>query len=138
MTDKLASMLVEHEGLRLKPYRCTAGKLTIGVGRNLDDRGITPDEALYLLRNDIELSRKELVGAFPWFAKLDDVRQAVLIDMHVNMGLATLSKFVVTLGLIKSGRYDEAASEMLNSAWSRQVGRRARRLAAMMRSGEWS
>ena len=137
MTDKLASMLVEHEGLRLRPYRCTAGKLTIGIGRNLDDRGITADEALYLLRNDIELSRKELSGAFQWFAKLDQVRQAVLIDMHVNMGLATLSKFVATLGLIKSGRYDEAASEMLNSAWSRQVGRRARRLAEMMRTGEW-
>jgi lysozyme len=137
MTDKLTEMLVDHEGLRLKPYRCTAGKLTIGVGRNLDDRGLSPDEALYLLRNDIEISRTELSGAFPWFAKLDPVRQAVLIDMHVNLGLGTLSKFVITLGLIKTGRYDEAASEMLDSAWSRQVGRRARRLAEMMRTGEW-
>ena len=38
--------LIEHEGLEQKVYRCTAGKLTIGVGRNLEDKGITEEEAL--------------------------------------------------------------------------------------------
>ena len=137
MTDKLTEMLVEHEGLRLKPYRCTAGKLTIGVGRNLDDRGITPDEALYLLRNDIEISRKELSASFPWFDGLDSVRQSVLIDMCVNLGLARLKGFRNTLALIGVGKYEAAAVEMLDSKWTQQVGNRARRLSGMMATGRW-
>lgn len=137
MTDKLTDMLVDHEGLKRKPYRCTAGKLTIGVGRNLDDRGISPDEAMYMLANDIRDSRRELSSAFPWFDKLDEVRQAVLIDMCVNLGLSRLQGFRNTLALIGVGKYEAAAQEMLNSKWAEQVGRRAQRLSRMMATGRW-
>lgn len=137
MTDKLTDMLVDHEGMRRKPYRCTAGKLTIGVGRNLDDRGISPDEAMYMLANDIRDSRRELSAAFPWFDKLDEVRQAVLIDMCVNLGLSRLQGFRNTLALIGVGKYEAAAQEMLDSKWSEQVGRRAQRLSRMMATGRW-
>ena len=137
MADKLTEMLVDHEGMRRKPYRCTAGKLTIGVGRNLDDRGISPDEAMYMLANDIRDSRRELSAAFPWFDKLDEVRQAVLIDMCVNLGLSRLQGFRNTLALIGVGKYEAAAQEMLNSKWAEQVGRRAQRLSRMMATGRW-
>ena len=137
MADKLTEMLVDHEGMHRKPYRCTAGKLTIGVGRNLDDRGISPDEAMYMLANDIKDARRELSAAFPWFDKLDDVRQAVLIDMHVNLGLSRLQGFRNTLALIGVGKYEAAAQEMLNSKWAEQVGRRAQRLSRMMATGRW-
>lgn len=137
MADKLTDMLVDHEGMRRKPYRCTAGKLTIGVGRNLDDRGISPDEAMYMLANDIKDARRELSAAFPWFDKLDEVRQAVLIDMCVNLGLSRLQGFRNTLALIGVGKYEAAAQEMLNSKWAEQVGRRAQRLSRMMATGRW-
>ncbi len=137
MTDKLTEMLVDHEGLRLKPYRCTAGKLTIGVGRNLDDRGLSPDEAMYMLANDIRDSRKELSASFPWFDNLDEVRQSVLIDMNVNLGLSRLKGFRNTLALIGVGKYEAAAVEMLDSKWAEQVGRRAQRLSRMMATGRW-
>jgi len=137
VADKLTDMLVDHEGMRRKPYRCTAGKLTIGVGRNLDDRGISPDEAMYMLANDIRDSRRELSAAFPWFDKLDEVRQAVLIDMCVNLGLSRLQGFRNTLALIGVGKYEAAAQEMLNSKWAEQVGRRAQRLSRMMATGRW-
>lgn len=137
MADKLTEMLVDHEGMRRKPYRCTAGKLTIGVGRNLDDRGISPDEAMYMLANDIKDSRRELSAAFPWFDKLDEVRQAVLIDMCVNLGLSRLQGFRNTLALIGVGKYEAAAQEMLDSKWAEQVGRRAQRLSRMMATGRW-
>lgn len=137
MADKLTEMLVDHEGMRRKPYRCTAGKLTIGVGRNLDDRGISPDEAMYMLANDIKDARRELSAAFPWFDKLDEVRQAVLIDMCVNLGLSRLQGFRNTLALIGVGKYEAAAQEMLNSKWAEQVGRRAQRLSRMMATGRW-
>ena len=137
MGDKLTDMLVDHEGLRHKLYRCTAGKLTIGVGRNIEDRGISTDEAMYMLANDLKAARRELSAAFPWFDKLDEMRQSVLIDMHVNLGLDGLRGFRNTLALIGVGKYEAAAQEMLDSKWADQVGRRAQRLSRMMATGRW-
>src|SRR5713101_3726055 len=84
----LKLLLVKHEGLSLKPYRCPAGKLTIGVGRNLDDRGISEDEAAMLLDNDIRFVWKELSRVLPGFTLLDETRQNVLMDMCFNLGTA--------------------------------------------------
>ena len=125
-----------HEGERLKPYRCTAGKLTIGVGRNLEDRGITREEAAYLLANDIAAEERELLRALPWVAKLDDVRQRVLLDMAFNLGVVGLLSFKRTLGVIEAGRYELAAAMMLDSKWAGQVGQRAERLSRMMATGK--
>jgi lysozyme len=124
-----------HEGERLKPYRCTAGKLTIGVGRNLDDRGITREESAMLLDGDIRLLEIELFRALPWASALDDVRQRVLLDMAFNLGLPGLLQFKRTLEAIRTGQYQQAATMMLDSLWARQVGQRAERLARMMATG---
>jgi lysozyme len=124
-----------HEGERLKPYRCSAGKLTIGVGRNLDDRGITREESAMLLDNDIRLLEIELFRALPWASALDDVRQRVLLDMAFNLGLPGLLQFKRTLEAIRTGQYQQAATMMLDSLWARQVGQRAERLARMMATG---
>lgn len=125
-----------HEGERLKPYRCTAGKLTIGVGRNLDDRGITREESAMLLANDIAAEERELLHALPWVAQLDEVRQRVLLDMSFNMGLAGLLGFKNTLATIRAGDYQRAAAMMLDSKWAKQVGQRAERLSRMMATGK--
>ena len=124
-----------HEGERLKPYRCTAGKLTIGVGRNLDDRGITREESAMLLDGDIRLLEIELFRALPWASALDDVRQRVLLDMAFNLGLPGLLQFKRTLEAIRTGQYQQGATMMLDSLWARQVGQRAERLARMMATG---
>ena len=133
--DDLRSMLVLHEGLRLKPYRCTAGKLTIGVGRNLDDNGITQAEAFALLENDILAVEADLDRTWPWWREMTDARQQVLADMCFNLGLTRLGGFVNTLAAMKRGDYEAAANGMLASLWASQVGRRAQRLAKMMREG---
>lgn len=125
-----------HEGERLKPYRCTAGKLTIGVGRNLEDRGITAEESAYLLGNDIARFETELFRALPWAAGLDEVRQRVLLDMAFNMGMAGLLTFKNTLATIKAGDFEKAAAMMLESKWAKQVGQRAERLSRMMFTGK--
>jgi len=121
---------------RLKPYRDSVGKLTIGYGRNLDDRGITEVEALYLLHNDVVEVEHDLDQHLPWWRGLDDVRQRVLADMAFNMGLAGLLTFHQTIAFIQAGQYPAASAGMLNSRWARQVGRRARRLAQMMETGQ--
>ena len=125
-----------HEGERLKPYRCTAGKLTIGVGRNLEDRGITAEESAYLLGNDIDRFATELLRALPWVDQLDEVRQRVLLDMAFNLGMAGLLTFKNTLATIKAGDYQKAAAMMLDSKWAGQVGQRAERLSRMMYTGK--
>jgi lysozyme len=125
-----------HEGERFKPYRCTAGKLTIGVGRNLDDRGITAAESAYLLCNDISEKETELVHALPWVSSLNEVRQRVLVDMAFNLGIDGLLGFKRTLATIQAGDYQRAATMMLDSKWAGQVGQRAERLARMMATGK--
>lgn len=138
MIDRTAMVrqLRLHEGERLKPYRDTVGKLTIGVGRNLEDRGITLEESAMLLANDIAAEERELLRALPWVAKLDEVRQRVLLDMAFNMGLAGLLGFKRTLATIQAGDYQAAATMMLDSKWAKQVGQRAERLSRMMATGK--
>ena len=130
----LIAMLQRHEGLRLKPYKCTAGKVSIGYGRNLDDMGISEVEAMVLLRHDIERCYDEL-NVFSWFADLDQVRQEALIDMLFNLGLPTFLEFKKTLKFVAEGKYSQAAEEMLRSKWADQVGGRAKELAYMMDTG---
>jgi lysozyme len=134
--DAMIRQLRLHEGERLKPYRCTAGKLTIGIGRNLEDRGITPEESAYLLENDIARFQTELLRALPWVAKLDEVRQRVLLDMAFNLGVQGLLQFKRTLAAIQAGDYERAAPMMLDSKWAEQVGQRAERLSRMMLTGK--
>ncbi len=128
--------LTRDEGLRLKPYRDTVGKLTIGIGRNLDDVGISQDEAMHLLDNDIARTTAALDKAIPWWRSLNDVRQRVVVNMAFNLGVAGLLGFKNTLAAMKAGRYADAAEGMLASKWATQVGERAKRLAAMMANGE--
>lgn len=133
----LKVLLVKHEGLRLKPYRCTAGKLTIGVGRNLDDRGITEAEAAALLDNDVNEVWKECSSRLAQFGfgSLDDTRQHVLLDLAFNLGVDGLLKFRKFLAALGAKDFNAASREMLDSTWAKQVGDRAVELATMMKEG---
>lgn len=135
---KLIAMLKRHEGTKLRVYLDTVGKLTIGTGRNIEDVGISEDEAELMLSNDIKRAEDGLRQVYPWFANLDEVRQAALIDAAFNLGLSGLSKFHNMLGAIALGNWEAAANEALNSRWHSQVGNRAKELAEMIRTGEWA
>lgn len=133
--DALRQQLTRHEGVRLLPYVDTAGKVTIGIGRNLTDRGITEAEARQFLDADINTALSDL-STFPWFAGLDVVRQRALIDLCFNIGLPRLKGFVKLLAALERHDWDAASVELLNSAYAAQVGQRARTLAAMLRTGQ--
>jgi lysozyme len=135
-SDIAQEQLKTDEGLRLKPYHCTAGALTIGYGRNLDAVGITEAEADIMLRADIEIAErgaKALVGNV--WEQLSPARQAVLINMTFNLGRTRLAAFKNFLAALRTADYDTAADEMLDSRWARQVGDRATRLSDAMRHG---
>ncbi len=138
--QKLTDQLIRHEGMKLQLYKCPANKWTIGVGRNLEDRGVTEEEARFLLSNDISISVDELQRTFNWFHLLDDTRQRAIVDLHFNLGLNRLKTFKKTIGLIEEaieGRveWSQVSSELLDSKWSTQVGQRAEQIADMMRLG---
>jgi len=130
-------MLIRHEGLRLKPYRDIKNKLTIGVGRNLDDTGITREEALTLLNNDIATVRREVELGLAWVSRLNPARKDVILDMVFNLGLPRFRRFTRTIAAIKAEDWEDAAREMLDSQWAKQVGKRAKELAAMMTRGKY-
>jgi lysozyme len=130
----IEEQLILHEGLRLKPYRCTEGYLTIGIGLNLD-AGITEEEAIWLLQSRLKGIIAQL-ERYEWYTKLDPVRQKVMIDMAYNLGTTGLLKFRKMIAAIELGDYGAAADQMLDSRWARQVKTRADRLAEMMRTGE--
>ncbi|GLQ31635.1 glycoside hydrolase family protein [Litoribrevibacter albus] len=133
--QRLKDDLKRHEGVRSTVYTCPAGKLTIGVGRNLEDRGLLESEIDFLLENDIAeciRSARQLVISFD---QLNDVRQEVILNMIFNLGASRFSKFVKTIVAINDGFFEKAAAEMLDSRWATQVGDRAQELAERMRTG---
>jgi len=154
----LLEELVKHEGLRLQVYQDTLGIDTIGIGRNLKDRGISKEEldeldipnidhvyeygiteadAMLLAENDVQIVEEELLRAHPCVEDLDAVRQLVLVDMAFNMGVPRLCKFKKMWNAIHENKFDVAAKEMLDSRWAIQVKSRSVKLSNAMHNGEF-
>lgn len=139
MTDKIIQLLRLHEGIRSHAYKCTAGKWTIGVGRNIDEGGLglSDDEIDYLLTNDVTRVVVELGKSFPWFSGLDEVRRDAMIDICFNLGMPRLKGFAKALAAMEDDDYELAAYEFSDSAWYKQVGKRAQTIVSMIRSGKY-
>lgn len=156
-TTVLIKQLVKHEGLMLKVYQDSLGIDTIGIGRNVKDRGfselelhviaktveeiyekgITEEDAYFLLQTDISIVEKELSKVKPIIEHIDSVRQLVLMDMAFNMGVPRLCKFINMWAALEQYNYNKAAEEMLDSRWARQVKTRAVKLAHSMQHGTY-
>jgi lysozyme len=132
---KLRQMLLDDEGYRQFPYKCTAGKLTVGIGRNLEARGISKEEAFYLLNQDIDYFTDFLKDNLPFFDSLSENRQNVLVNMCFNLGTHGFMKFKKMINHVSKGQFEQAVAEMLDSKWIQQVPNRAMRLCEMMREG---
>jgi len=135
--NQLIDQLIRHEGMELKPYKCTSDKLTIGIGRNLEDVGISEEEAKSLLMNDLKRVDTQLEQMMPWSQELDTVRYEGLMNFVFNVGIGTALKFVNAMAAIKEKDFDTGATELLNSRWAEQVGQRAIEVAEQIRTGEY-
>jgi lysozyme len=120
------------EGVRFKVYRDSLGIETVGVGRNIRDKGLSMQEVDLLLDNDLTDAERDARAIFPTFDKLSDIRKAVLLNMSFNMGRERLSKFKKLRAAVQDEDWAEAARQMLLSTWASQVGARATRLAQQM------
>jgi len=136
MNEKLKDMITEHEGKVLELYQDSEGIYTIGVGHNLESKGISEAVCDLMLEEDINEAIDD-AETFRWFDDLTDPRRAVVVDMIFNLGLTRFSGFKKTIQFLENGLYQSAAKEMLDSRWANQVGRRAIRLSEIMRTGEW-
>lgn len=132
----LVERIKKHEGYSKKLYKCPAGKWSIGFGRNLEDCGISEQEAEIMLANDISRARLELATSFAWTSDMDIVKKNVLVEMVFNMGITRFKGFKKMLAACQKGEWDKVADEMLNSKWAEQVGKRAKTLAEIMRKGK--
>jgi len=136
MISKLEEMLIRHEGKRSLPYECSAGKISVGVGRNLEDNPLTDDEIMYLLRNDIARSETEL-NRYSWFRMMDDARRDACINLVFNLGLTRFRQFKRMIKAFEDRDYERAADELLNSKYAFQVGQRAKELSDIIRTGKY-
>ena len=128
----IKDFIIKHEGLKLKPYTCPAGKLTIGVGRNIEDNGISEDEAMILLENDIKRCEAELVDIFTEFYTYPENVRIALIDMIFNLGKTRFLQFKKMIQAIKERDFLKASKEARNSRWCKQVGTRCDDVVEMM------
>ena len=135
--SQVKRLLKKHEGLSLSLYKCPAGKLTIGYGHNIEDRGISEEAAELLLEQDMMIAYKQVKNAVKCFEQLSEPRQYVIIDMCFNMGITKLMTFKKMLRALDGADYKTAAKEMLDSRWAAQVKGRAAYLSGIMASGIW-
>lgn len=133
--NRLKKTLIKHEALILGLYTCSADKLTIGVGHNIQDNGISENAAMFILGEDIENSEREL-RKFDFFEKLSDVRQEVLLNLHFNIGHKKFLGFKKMIKALEQGDFDKAADEMKDSKWFYQVKRRGVELVMAMRNNK--
>ena len=142
MLDKLRTLLALHEGREKYPYKDTRGILTIGIGHNLQE-GLSDEAIDFIFEEDLS-NKLQDAETLPWFDELDEVRKAAILDMLFNMGLPTFRRFRRTIDFMAAGMYTEASEEILRgsrpdgkSHYYAQVGKRAERISAMLRTGEW-
>lgn len=125
MLAEAKQMLIKHEGIRVHPYKCSEDKLTIGIGRNLEANGISEEEAMYLLDNDIDRVIKNLDKIFPAWKVMPSKARLVCIDMCFQMGITGFMNFRRTRALMEMGAWLEASEELLRSKYAVQTPNRA-------------
>ena len=133
---KIKALLSLEEGVRLFPYTDTRGKLTVGIGHNLSDDGISTGVANLMFVEDLTNAQVVLQTCLPSWQTLDEVRQAVMLDLAFNLS-HELFGFRTFLGYMADKHFDDAASDLVTTLWYTQVGVRGPRLVTMLRSGLW-
>lgn len=131
---RVRETLIKHEGLRLDLYKDSLGIYTIGVGHNIQERGITAAVAKLMLDEDIDEAVKDLRRNISFFDTLPQAIKEALVNLCFNMGIPRLMQFRKTLAFLRDGKYEKAANELLDSRYATQVGYRAIEIAAMIRS----
>lgn len=141
--ELLEAELTRDEGLRQKPYKDSVGKLTIGIGHNLDDKGLSLAAIKFIFEEDVAEATVLLDRHLPWWKNVDEVRQRAILNLAFNLGVGPsdedpkgkLLTFTNTLAAMARGDWEAAANGLSASKWAGQVGIRATRIITMIRTG---
>lgn len=133
---RLSKQLRIDEGVKPKVYFDSEGIATVGVGRNLEGKGLSDIEINFLLGNDIEDTCRDLDANMPWWRTMTEGRQQVFANMCFNLGISRFLGFKKMIAAVKVGDYTTAAEEMKDSLWAKQVKSRADRLVTLMINGD--
>lgn len=145
----MKNLIKRHEGVKYRPYKCSQGFLTIGVGHNLDAAPlprhmaaqlaksgfITPDMVEELFEMDLQSALRSCRRVWPGFDGFSAARQNALADFMFNLGEGGVKKFINTNKAINESRWDDAAKRMQNSKWYKQVGNRSPEIVEMVKNG---
>ena len=131
---RLRETITRHEGSRLQMYQDSLGIWTIGVGHNIQEKGISPQVMELMLDEDLEEAISELKRSVSFFSKMPQQVQEALVNLSFNLGIPRLMQFKKTLALLREGDFESAADELLDSRYAEQVGRRALEIADMIRT----
>lgn len=131
----LIKQIKEHEGLVLKPYKCTANKLTIGYGHNLEDNGLSKTACEFILFEDIDEAKKNLYAVFTkkFFENLSNDQKIALIDMMFNLGLSRFLTFKKFILAVKNKDFIKASAEIINSRAYQQNKSRYKKLSEQIK-----
>lgn len=133
--SELLQQIKEHEGLVLKPYKCTANKLTIGYGHNLEDNGLSKTACEFILSEDIDEAKKNLYAVFTrkFYESLNDNQKIALIDMMFNLGLSRFLTFKKFIQAVKNKDFIKASAEIINSRAYQQNKSRYKKLSEQIK-----
>ena len=132
----LKSLLIADEGLVQHVYPDSKDIPSIGVGRRVDEKGgLSMDEVLYLLSNDIAAVKADCALKYPWLAATDTPRQAVVYSMRFIFGAAGLAGWTIFLDQVRYGYWEAAAHNLETSKWATQAPERVSRFAKTLRTG---
>jgi len=142
MTPRGEQKLIEHEGECLSAYQDSEGWWTIGIGHLIDARKggrITKRASRILFDDDVAFYTASARANFPWIDHLDAVRQDVIVMLCFNMGVEGLKTFHLMIAAIEQEQWDQAAFELFNSLWARQVQPNRRdELCNALETGKWT
>lgn len=133
--ETITDLLIMDEGERLKVYSDTKGIPTIGVGRNIRDKGLSLKESRFLLSNDVDEITQDC-SKWPWFAALPPARQFVLLSMRFIFGTGFSLQWPIFISQVAGGQWEKAAANLERSVWHSQASHRVERFAKMLRTGE--
>ncbi len=140
----LFELLKFEEGYRDRPYYCSEGYPTVGIGTKLGPKGaplecytftVSEHAAKALLDDEVKKILNELVK-HRWYIELNSDRQTIIKSMCYQMGVSGVFKFKKMIAALERGDYNEASLQALDSLWAKQTPARAERHATVIACGK--
>ena len=142
--EKLMDQLKIDEGCVYKLYNDHLGFATFGIGHLVTESDpengqeigtpVSESRVIEAFEQDVQTVLSDCAILYPDFDELPEEVQQIIANMMFNLGRPRLSAFKGMKAGVDARDWNEAADQMVDSRWYRQVGARAERLVERMRN----